>query len=115
MTATRRLAVILAADVAGYSRLIAVGISAGIGAFTSAVPQLHPYTLELCLAVLALITIVNLRGTLKAGVVFFSAELSVRSQPWRGFCCSAWLRRLQWADIRLRSWRHHRFRPPPRW
>jgi amino acid transporter len=33
-------------------------------------PQLHPYTLELCLVVLALITIVNLRGTLEAGLVF---------------------------------------------
>ena len=53
-----------------YVLNVAVGISAGIGAFTSAVPQLHPYTLELCLAVLALIKIVNLRGTLEAGVVF---------------------------------------------
>ena len=48
----------------------AVGISAGIAALTSAVPPLHPYTLELCLAVLALITVVNLRGTLEAGLVF---------------------------------------------
>jgi amino acid transporter len=48
----------------------AVGISAGIAALTSAVPSLHPYTLELCLAVLALITVVNLRGTLEAGLVF---------------------------------------------
>jgi amino acid transporter len=53
-----------------YVLNVAVGISAGIGAFTSAVPQLPPYTLELCLAELALITIVNLRGTLEAGVVF---------------------------------------------
>ena len=53
-----------------YVLNVAVGISAGIGALTSAVPLLHPYTLELCLAVLALITVVNLRGTLEAGVVF---------------------------------------------
>ena len=53
-----------------YVLNVAVGISAGIGALTSAVPQLHPYTLELCLSVLTLITIVNLRGTLEAGVVF---------------------------------------------
>src|SRR5258707_3837013 len=52
-----------------YVLNVAVGISAGIGALTSAIPQLHPYTLELCLAVLALITIVNLRGTLEAGLV----------------------------------------------
>ena len=53
-----------------YVLNVAVGISAGIGALTSAIPQLHPYTLELCLAVLALITVVNLRGTLGAGLVF---------------------------------------------
>ncbi len=53
-----------------YVLNVAVGISAGIGALTSAIPQLHPYTLELCLAVLALITVVNLRGTLEAGLVF---------------------------------------------
>jgi amino acid transporter len=53
-----------------YVLNVAVGISAGIGALTSAIPQLHPYTLELCLAVLALITLVNLRGTLEAGLVF---------------------------------------------
>jgi amino acid transporter len=53
-----------------YVLNVAVGISAGVGALTSAIPQLHPYTLELCLAVLALITMVNLRGTLEAGLVF---------------------------------------------
>ena len=53
-----------------YVLNVAVGISAGIGALTSALPQLHPYTLELCLSVLALITTVNLRGTLEAGLVF---------------------------------------------
>jgi amino acid transporter len=53
-----------------YVLNVAVGISAGIGALSSAIPQLHPYTLELCLAVLALITIINLRGTLEAGLVF---------------------------------------------
>jgi amino acid transporter len=53
-----------------YVLNVAVGISAGIGALTSALPQLHPYTLWLCLAVLALITIVNLRGTMEAGIVF---------------------------------------------
>ena len=53
-----------------YVLNVAVGISAGIGVLTSAIPQLHPYTLELCLVVLALITVVNLRGTLEAGLVF---------------------------------------------
>jgi amino acid transporter len=53
-----------------YVLNVAVGISAGIGALASAIPQLHPYTLELCLAVLTLIMVVNLRGTLEAGLVF---------------------------------------------
>src|SRR6201998_1009769 len=35
-----------------------VGISAGVGALTSAVPGLHSHTLELCLGVLVILTIV---------------------------------------------------------
>lgn len=53
-----------------YMLNVAVGISAGIGALTSAVPSLQPYTLAMCLAVLALVTVVNLRGTKESGVVF---------------------------------------------
>jgi amino acid transporter len=50
-----------------YVLNVAVGISAGVGALTSAVPELHPYTLALCLAILLLVTIMNLRGTMDAG------------------------------------------------
>ena len=53
-----------------YVLTAAVGISAGIGALTSAVPSLHPRTLELCLAALVIITLVNLRGVSEAGGVF---------------------------------------------
>src|SRR5437868_10978606 len=53
-----------------YVLNVAVGISAGIGALTSAVPALHPHTLPLCLAILVLVTLVNLRGTFEAGLVF---------------------------------------------
>lgn len=53
-----------------YVLNVAVGISAGVGALTSAIQLLEPYTLWLCLALLALITIVNLRGTLEAGLAF---------------------------------------------
>jgi amino acid transporter len=52
-----------------YVLNVAVGISAGVAALTSAIPQLYPYTLWLCLFVLALITIVNLRGTVESGLV----------------------------------------------
>jgi len=52
-----------------YVLNVAVGISAGVGALTSAVPFLHPYTLWLCLGILLLVALVNLRGTLEAGLV----------------------------------------------
>ena len=53
-----------------YVLTAAVGISAGVGALISAVPSLQPHTLSLCLAILLLITIVNLRGVRETGAVF---------------------------------------------
>lgn len=53
-----------------YTLDAAVGISAGIGALTSAIPALHPRTLTLCLIALALLTILNLRGVRENGAVF---------------------------------------------
>jgi amino acid transporter len=59
-----------AALMVDYILNVAVGISAGIGALVSAVPALQPHTLQLCLVVLLILTLVNLRGTREAGVVF---------------------------------------------
>jgi amino acid transporter len=59
-----------AALMVDYVLNVAVGISAGVGALVSAVPGLHPYILVLCLGILALVALVNLRGTLDAGRVF---------------------------------------------
>ena len=42
-----------AALMVDYILNVAVGISAGVGALTSSVPALQPYTLALCLAMLA--------------------------------------------------------------
>ena len=53
-----------------YVLTAAVGISAGVGALISAVPSLQPHTLGLCLGVLALLTVVNMRGVHDTGVVF---------------------------------------------
>jgi amino acid transporter len=50
----------------------AVAISAGVGAIVSAVPPLLPYTLHLCLTILVLLTVVNLRGVREAGLVFMT-------------------------------------------
>ena len=57
-----------AALMVDYMLNVAVGISAGIAALTSAIPVLQPYTLPLCLAVLTLVTLVNLRGTKESGL-----------------------------------------------
>jgi len=54
-----------------YVLNVAVGISAGVGALVSAVPSLLPHTLPVCLVILALLTIVNLRGgTRESGITF---------------------------------------------
>jgi amino acid transporter len=53
-----------------YVLTAAVGISAGVGALVSAVPSLQSQTLTICLAILILITIINLRGVQETGGVF---------------------------------------------
>jgi amino acid transporter len=59
-----------AALMADYILTAAVGISAGVGALVSAVPTLLPHTLSLCLAILLVLTIINLRGVKDAGTAF---------------------------------------------
>lgn len=53
-----------------YALNVAVGISAGVGALVSAVPALHHYILHIALALLVLITLVNLRGVRESGAAF---------------------------------------------
>src|ERR1700735_3772588 len=53
-----------------YILTAAVGISAGVTALTSAVPKLQPHTLLICLAILAILAIVNLRGVKDTGTAF---------------------------------------------
>jgi len=53
-----------------YVLTAAVGISAGVGSLVSAVPELQPHTLALCLGILVIVTIINLRGVREAGVFF---------------------------------------------
>jgi amino acid transporter len=53
-----------------YVLTAAVGISSGVGALISAVPKLQPHTLGLCLLILFLLSIVNMRGVRDTGVVF---------------------------------------------
>jgi amino acid transporter len=53
-----------------YVLNVAVGVSAGVAALVSAVPALHGHILSLCLAVLALVALVNLRGIRESGVAW---------------------------------------------
>jgi amino acid transporter len=59
-----------AALLTDYILTAAVGISAGVGALISAVPSLQPHTLPMCLGILVIVTVVNLRGLREAGLAF---------------------------------------------
>ncbi len=58
-----------------YVLTAAVGISAGVGALISAVPRLQPHTLALCLVILAVLAMVNMRGVRDTGAVFMVPTL----------------------------------------
>jgi amino acid transporter len=51
-----------AALIVDYTLTVAVSIAAGVASLTSAFPSLSPYTVAICLGILALITLLNLRG-----------------------------------------------------
>ncbi len=55
-----------------YLLNVAVGISTGVGALVSARPSLQPHTLALCLGILLILTLINLRGVREAGVIFMA-------------------------------------------
>jgi amino acid transporter len=59
-----------AALLADYILTAAVGISAGVGALISAIPSLLPHTVALCVGILIVITILNLRGVRDSGIAF---------------------------------------------
>ena len=59
-----------AALLTDYILTAAVGISAGVGALVSAIPSLLPHTVILCVGILVLITVLNLRGVRDAGIAF---------------------------------------------
>lgn len=53
-----------------YILVVSIGVSAGVDALVSAIPSLHEYVIELCLVILVLITMVNLRGAKESGLAF---------------------------------------------
>src|SRR5215470_10324841 len=59
-----------AALLTDYILTVAVGISAGVGALISAVPSLQTHTVLLCVGILLIIALLNLRGLREAGIAF---------------------------------------------
>jgi amino acid transporter len=53
-----------------YILTVAVSVSAGVAAITSAFPSLHSDRVPLCLAFIAIMTLANLRGTKESGKLF---------------------------------------------
>ena len=59
-----------AALIVDYTLTVAVSIAAGVGSLTSAFPSLSSATVPICLAILAVITVLNLRGLGEAARAF---------------------------------------------
>jgi len=67
----RRAGLVAAASLlVDYVLNVAVSVAAGVAALTSAFPALLPWTVELCIGVLLLVTGVNLRGVVTGGKLF---------------------------------------------
>ncbi len=59
-----------AALLTDYILTVAVSISSGVAQITSGIPALLPYRVEIAVGVIALITVINLRGVRESGRVF---------------------------------------------
>ncbi len=53
-----------------YILTVSVSIAAGVFAITSAAPSLHPIAIEMSVAFVAIITLLNLRGIRESGTIF---------------------------------------------
>lgn len=59
-----------AALLTDYVLTVAVSISAGVAAITAAIPPLHTFRVEIALAAVLFVTLINLRGIKESGRVF---------------------------------------------
>ncbi len=64
-----------AALIVDYTLTVAVSIAAGVGSLTSAFPSLYPLTVPICLGILAVITVLNLRGLAEGARAFLVPTL----------------------------------------
>ena len=53
-----------------YTLTVAVSVSAGIAALYSLFPSLYPFRVEICLGIVVLVAVANLRGVREAGNIF---------------------------------------------
>jgi amino acid transporter len=53
-----------------YTMTVAVSVSAGIAAIYSLFPEWRPYRVEICVGVVILVTVINLRGVRESGNIF---------------------------------------------
>ena len=67
-----------AALLVDYVLTVAVSVTAGVLALTSAAPSLEPHKVGLSLAFVVLLTVVNLRGVRESGVLFAIPTYGVR-------------------------------------
>ena len=59
-----------AALLTDYILTVAVSVSSGVAQIASAFPALHPFRVEIAIAMIAIMTIINLRGVRESGMVF---------------------------------------------
>ncbi len=59
-----------AALLTDYILTVAVSISAGVAQITSAFPMLYPYRVEISVALVAFVMLINLRGVKESGAIF---------------------------------------------
>jgi K+ transporter len=75
-----------------YILTVAVSISSGVAQITSAFPALYPYRVEISVALVFFVMLVNLRGVKESGAIFaaptyffiigmFIEEISAQRQP----------------------------------
>ncbi|MHB1624561.1 MAG: APC family permease [Candidatus Dormibacteria bacterium] len=65
-----------AALIVDYTLTVAVSIAAGVGSLTSAFTGLYPYTLPICLGILAVVAFMNLRGLAEGARAFLVPTLA---------------------------------------
>jgi amino acid transporter len=65
-----------AALIVDYVLTVAVSIAAGVGILTAAFTPLHHFTVELCLVVLAVITLLNIRGLGEGARAFLAPTIA---------------------------------------